>query len=61
LDREKKGDLLHGSVGGTVESMIRGLPNSLGPWGRIHGRTQGCKWSLLKVREEKYKMEHGGA
>jgi hypothetical protein len=22
--------------------------------------TRGCKWSLLKVRERKYKMEHGG-
>jgi hypothetical protein len=21
----------------------------------------GCKWSLLKVREGKYKREHGGA
>jgi hypothetical protein len=28
--------------------------------GRIHGRTCGCKGSLLKVREEKYKREHGG-
>jgi hypothetical protein len=26
---------------------------------RIHGRTCGCKWSLLKVRKEKYKGEHG--
>jgi hypothetical protein len=23
--------------------------------GRIHGRTHGCKWSLLKGREGKYK------
>jgi hypothetical protein len=29
--------------------------------GRIHGRTCGCKGSLLKVREGKYKGEHGGA
>jgi hypothetical protein len=29
--------------------------------GRIHGRTHGCKWNLLKVREEKYKGKHGGA
>jgi hypothetical protein len=27
--------------------------------GRIHGRTHGYKWSLLKVREEKYKGKHG--
>jgi hypothetical protein len=25
------------------------------PQGRIHGRTCGCKWSFLKVREGKYK------
>jgi hypothetical protein len=30
------------------------------PQGRIHGRTCGYKWSLLKVREAKYKREHGG-
>jgi hypothetical protein len=30
------------------------------PLGRIHDRTSGCKWSLLRVREGKYKMEHGG-
>jgi hypothetical protein len=29
--------------------------------GKIHGRTHGCKWSLLKVREGKYKREQGGA
>jgi hypothetical protein len=29
--------------------------------GRIHGRTHGYKWSLLKIREGKYKGEHGGA
>jgi hypothetical protein len=28
---------------------------------RIHGRTWGCKGSFLKIREEKYKGEHGGA
>jgi hypothetical protein len=31
------------------------------PPGRIHGKTRGYKWSLLKVREEKYKREHGEA
>jgi hypothetical protein len=29
--------------------------------GRIHGRTHECKWSLLKVREGKYKRKHGGS
>jgi hypothetical protein len=28
---------------------------------RIHGGTHGCKWSLLKVRDGKYKREHDGA
>jgi hypothetical protein len=28
--------------------------------GRIHLRTYGCKWSLLNVKEDKYKREHGG-
>jgi hypothetical protein len=28
--------------------------------GRIHFRTHGCKWNLLKVRKGKYKEEHGG-
>jgi hypothetical protein len=32
-------------------SVIKRLPNSLYPAGRIHGKTCGCKWSLLKVRE----------
>jgi hypothetical protein len=27
---------------------------------RIQGRIRGYKWSLLKVREGKYKKEHGG-
>jgi hypothetical protein len=27
----------------------------------IHSGTCGYKWSLLKVREGKYKREHGGA
>jgi hypothetical protein len=31
------------------------------PRGRICGRTCGCKWNLLEVREEKYKGKHGGA
>jgi hypothetical protein len=29
--------------------------------GRIHHRTPGYKWSLLKVRKGKYKKEYGGA
>jgi hypothetical protein len=29
--------------------------------GRIHGRTCGRKWSLLKVRGGNYKREHDGA
>jgi hypothetical protein len=29
--------------------------------GRIHNRTHGYKWSILKVREGKYKGELGGA
>jgi hypothetical protein len=43
-----------------VHSVIRRLPNSLCPLGRMHGRTHGCKGSLLKVRGEKYKGKHGG-
>jgi hypothetical protein len=31
------------------------------PHGRIHGRTRGYKWSLLKVREGKYKEEYDKA
>jgi hypothetical protein len=39
-----------------VQSVIRRLV-----WlGRIHGRTSGYKWSLLKVREGKYKGKHDG-
>jgi hypothetical protein len=38
--------------------VIRRLPNSLYPTGRIHRRTCGCKWSLLKVRKGKYRAEH---
>jgi hypothetical protein len=30
------------------------------PCGRIHGRTHRYKGNLLKVREQKYKREHGG-
>jgi hypothetical protein len=37
---------------------MRKLPNSLCLTGRIHSRTYGCKWSLLKVRKGKYKGEH---
>jgi hypothetical protein len=28
---------------------------------RIHGRTRGYKWNLVKVREGKYKTEPGGS
>jgi hypothetical protein len=38
-------------VSGMVQSVIRRLPNSLCPVGRIHGKTCGCKWSLLKLKE----------
>jgi hypothetical protein len=31
------------------------------PPGRIHGRIHGCKGSLLKVKEGKYKGKHGEA
>jgi hypothetical protein len=31
------------------------------PHGRIHDRIHGCKLSLLKVREGKYKGKCGGA
>jgi hypothetical protein len=42
-----------------VESVIRRLFQILcALCGRIHGRTCGYKWSLLKVREEKGKREH---
>jgi hypothetical protein len=30
------------------------------PHGGIYGRIHGYKWSLLKVKEGKYKREHGG-
>jgi hypothetical protein len=29
--------------------------------GRIHGKTHGCKQSLLNIKKGKYKGEHGGA
>jgi hypothetical protein len=41
--------------------VIRRLPYSLCPAGRIRGRTHGCKWSLLEVREGKYKGDMVGA
>jgi hypothetical protein len=44
-----------------VESVIRRLQNSLCLKGRIHRRTHGCKWNLLKVRKVKYKREHSEA
>jgi hypothetical protein len=47
--------LSHETIDGRMQSVIRRLPNSLRLWGRIHGRTRGCKWSLLKDREGKYK------
>jgi hypothetical protein len=37
-----------------VQSVIR-FPNSLCLTWKHPGRTCGCKWSLLKVREGKYK------
>jgi hypothetical protein len=48
-----------------VQSMIRRHPNSLCPEGRIHCRTCGYKWGLLKVRKGKEEqgvaqMESGG-
>jgi hypothetical protein len=39
------------------KSVFRRLPNSC-PEGRIQDRTRGCKWSLLKVRDGKYKGKH---
>jgi hypothetical protein len=41
-----------------VQSVVKKLSNSLCPTGRIHHRTHECKWSILKLRKEKYK---GGA
>jgi hypothetical protein len=43
-----------------VQSEIRRLPNCFCAVGRILCKKCGCKGSLLKVREEKYKGEHGG-
>jgi hypothetical protein len=40
-----------------VHSVNIRLPNYLCPVGRNHGRTFGCKWSLLKVKKGKYKGE----
>jgi hypothetical protein len=31
------------------------------PWGRIQGRTRGCKWNLLNIRKGKHKGKHGWA
>jgi hypothetical protein len=42
-----------------VQSGIRRLPYSLCPVEKIHCRTRGHKWNFLKVREGKYKGEHG--
>jgi hypothetical protein len=36
-------------------AIVNGVGVIFVPHGRIHGRTHGCKWSLLKVREGKYK------
>jgi hypothetical protein len=44
-----------------VQSVIRRLPDSLYPMGRIHHKTHEYKWSLLKVRKGQYKGEHAGA
>jgi hypothetical protein len=44
-----------------VQSVIMRLPILRIPPERIHSRTHGCKGSLLKVREDKYKEKHGEA
>jgi hypothetical protein len=44
-----------------VQSVIRRLPNPFYPTRKNHGRTHGCKGSLLKGREEKYRGKHVGA
>jgi hypothetical protein len=43
-----------------VQSVIRRFPILCVQCGRIHDRTCGYKWSLLKVREGKYKGEPSG-
>jgi hypothetical protein len=43
-----------------VESVIRRLPNSLCPTRNNSWQDRWYKWSLLKVREGKYKKEPGG-
>jgi hypothetical protein len=43
-----------------VQSVIRDFQILCVSPGRIHGRTRGYKWSLLKVGKGKYKGEHGG-
>jgi hypothetical protein len=43
-----------------VQSLIRRLPNSLSHVEESIARTCGYKWSLLKVREGKYKGGHDG-
>jgi hypothetical protein len=42
-----------------MESVIRRLPNSLCPPGKNPSQYMWYKWSLLKVRERKYKREYG--
>jgi hypothetical protein len=43
-----------------MESVLEDFQILCVLWRRIHHRTHGCKWSLLKVREGKRKREHGG-
>jgi hypothetical protein len=40
--------------------VTRRLPNTLCLAGKNPSQECECKWSLLKVREGKYKREHGG-
>jgi hypothetical protein len=49
-------DWIHHMLTATMQSVIRQTLLH----GRIHSRTRGYKWSLLKVREGNYKREHGG-
>jgi hypothetical protein len=50
-----------GSVNGTCAACDLKTSKFFVLHGRIHGRTCGCKGRLLKVRDGKYKREHGGA
>jgi hypothetical protein len=56
------------STGGEAKGLLLTLPvqsdqktsKFFVPRGRIQGRKRGCIRSLLKVREGKYKRDHGG-